>query len=292
MKAHWYVYTTFDQWCRLAEVTYRLRLAPPPSSRQQHHHSLCPRRPRRPRRTIKGLFLTFLVFVGPGCMIFLLVREEYYMLFGSSEEDDVDKMADHFTSENPLHGSGGEAEFPTLVLEDGIELTFNEAYNMRGAARGETDDGGEARLQFRRSLTDLDAADDGGESQRRIFRDSIAEESGGTGVGLSVENPLHAVTVDVGLENLHATVDKEFSMENPLRASVDGAAAAKKQAVEVAVAESENEDEVESVWAVVETDDGRTYYHNTVTDVTSWTRPEGLKSTSLATKVAEQSSEI
>jgi len=286
-----------------------------------------------------GLFLSFLVFVGPGCMIFLLLREEYYEVFGSTEEEDVDKMADHFTSENPLHGSGGEAEFPTLVLEDGIELTFNKAYNMSATAKGDADDGGEVRRQsLRRSLTAFDVGDDGGESRRRSIRSSIADGGGGTptptAVEWSVENPLHA-TLDVEV-SVDASVDVEEVEEVEEGEEGDGAAAAEKEeqswerrfpglpsfadsdelggglrrsltsvptnmgprshglgvravedfadvagladVVEVEVVESESEDEAQadSEWVEVETDDGRTYYHNTVTDETSWTRPESL----------------
>ena len=49
--------------------------------------------------------------------------------------------------------------------------------------------------------------------------------------------------------------------------------------------------EGESVWAEVTTEDGQTYYHNTVTDETSWTKPEiELKNTPMGTVAREQGS--
>ena len=47
----------------------------------------------------------------------------------------------------------------------------------------------------------------------------------------------------------------------------------------------------ESVWAEVTTEDGQTYYHNTATDETSWTKPEiELKNTPTGTVAGEQGS--
>ena len=57
------------------------------------------------------------------------------------------------------------------------------------------------------------------------------------------------------------------------------------------------EAEGQHVWSEHTTDDGHTYYHNTVTDETSWTRPEMKNTpTSLVTRdegsVADRSYEL
>jgi hypothetical protein len=75
-----------------------------------------------------------------------------------------------------------------------------------------------------------------------------------------------------------------------------GGAAEEGSAAIVTVAGVETT-EGESVWAEVTTEDGQTYYHNTVTDETSWTRPEMKNTpTSLVTRdegsVADRSYEL
>ena len=53
------------------------------------------------------------------------------------------------------------------------------------------------------------------------------------------------------------------------------------------MAEVVEEVEVEPVWAEVATDDGQTYYHNTVTNETRWTRPGGEVEKVLLTAYAQ-----
>ena len=51
--------------------------------------------------------------------------------------------------------------------------------------------------------------------------------------------------------------------------------------------ESEAAASVDSVWAEVATEDGQIYFHNTVTDETSWTRPGSAVEQALLTSYAQ-----